>query len=229
MTAPVQLEKSTAFFYVAKQNHTLCTLYINRREHYVFYSMHFKVQVSLCLLSPLQIAFFVRSTKSPSRLNLLTSKRFFESGSDDMRLISSLFTQPPTATTKTVMPICLTLTASSTVFFVSCEPPSVMTTTMFLAKLRSPAALVKPWVRSMASASQVSVRPFLYSRALTASRRPLLELYLFRSHLVRRNPYIAVISLQNGFYSCTKYAWAIIIQIKEINVMRLSLFNSCTK
>ena len=30
--------KSTAFLYRAKRNHTLCTLYINRHIHCVFYS-----------------------------------------------------------------------------------------------------------------------------------------------------------------------------------------------
>ena len=32
-------KKSTAFLYIAKRNHTLCTLYINRRVYCVFYSM----------------------------------------------------------------------------------------------------------------------------------------------------------------------------------------------
>ena len=34
-------KKSTAFLYIAKRNHTLCTLYINRRVHFVFYSKCF--------------------------------------------------------------------------------------------------------------------------------------------------------------------------------------------
>ena len=37
-SAKVQ-KKSTAFLYIAKRNHTLCTLYINRRVHCLFYSM----------------------------------------------------------------------------------------------------------------------------------------------------------------------------------------------
>ena len=32
------VRKSTAFLYIAKRNHMLCTLYINRRIHCVFYS-----------------------------------------------------------------------------------------------------------------------------------------------------------------------------------------------
>ena len=32
-------KKSTAFLYIAKRNHTLCTLYINRCVHCVFYSI----------------------------------------------------------------------------------------------------------------------------------------------------------------------------------------------
>ena len=32
------VRKSTAFLYIAKRNHTLCTLYINRRVHCVLYS-----------------------------------------------------------------------------------------------------------------------------------------------------------------------------------------------
>ena len=38
-SAKVQ-KKSTAFLYIAKLNHTLCTLYINRRVNCVFYSIH---------------------------------------------------------------------------------------------------------------------------------------------------------------------------------------------
>ena len=37
-SAKVQ-RKSTASLYIAKWNHTLCTLYINRRVHCVFYSI----------------------------------------------------------------------------------------------------------------------------------------------------------------------------------------------
>ena len=37
-SAKVQ-KKSTAFLYIAKRNHTLCMLYINRRVNYVFYSI----------------------------------------------------------------------------------------------------------------------------------------------------------------------------------------------
>ena len=37
-SAKVQ-KKSTAFLYIAKQNHTLCTLFINRCANCVFYSI----------------------------------------------------------------------------------------------------------------------------------------------------------------------------------------------
>ena len=38
-SAKVQ-KKSTAFLNIAKRNHTLCTLYINRRVNCVFYSIN---------------------------------------------------------------------------------------------------------------------------------------------------------------------------------------------
>ena len=43
-SAKVQ-KKSTAFLYIAKQNHTLCTLYINRRVHCVFYSIQVRILI----------------------------------------------------------------------------------------------------------------------------------------------------------------------------------------
>ena len=57
-------EKSTAFLYIAKRNHTLCTLYINRRVNCVFYSIQ---KTLLALDSPIgrpQIFMYPRQKRS---------------------------------------------------------------------------------------------------------------------------------------------------------------------
>ena len=49
-SAKVQ-KKSTAFLFIAKRKHTLCTLYINRRANCVFYSISIFQNIVVYLLS----------------------------------------------------------------------------------------------------------------------------------------------------------------------------------